>query len=343
MERIDVINYEEELKRNRAKRMLEDKSTLATSILGATSIASTAVVDSVIMKLLNLGIAGMELYSLKKEWKKQEIEEKFLLRDMLRTTTTYQELDKEYRQYVKDVAELIRYVGLSSSKEVLLYLQALMETGHFAKNNDHKYQLFEHERDLVPELFGAKVLTGRSVCRHMSSFFVDVMKELKYTAANINTTPGSEQPIEDAINGKTKLSHQVVGIVECGRKLVFDPTCGAFAAESKDLDTSNLQFEICQVVIPEKKFFLMMSPYSEYINPNNEQVCTTMNKTKLGRMTYGEVKYLKNKIERVLQGNDYNQRLFYASHEGQRKRIESLYQEIMPYSSKPIERHLVRK
>ena len=214
-------------------------------------------------------------------------------------TTTYQELDKEYRQYVKDVAELIRYVGLSSSKEVLLYLQALMETGHFAKNNDHKYQLFEHERDFVQELYGAKVLTGRSVCRHMSSFFVDVMNELKYTAANICTTPPLLQPIEDVINGKSQLNHQVVGIVECGRKLVFDPTCGEFSAESKDLDTPNIQFEICQVVIPETKLFLMMSPYSEYINPNNEQACTTMNKTKLGRITSEEVKYLKNKIERV--------------------------------------------
>ena len=71
-----------------------------------------------------------------------------------------------------------------------------MELGYFSKQMNHQYKIFEHESEYLEELLGAKVATGTSVCRHMSSFMADVMNELGYTAANISCTINKEDPIK---------------------------------------------------------------------------------------------------------------------------------------------------
>ena len=40
---------------------------------------------------------------------------------------------KDVQKYIKDVAKLVKYVGLPSAKENVVYIHALMELGYFAK------------------------------------------------------------------------------------------------------------------------------------------------------------------------------------------------------------------
>ncbi len=344
MEQIDVMKYEEELKKGRLKRMFQKRQTLTTTLIGAVNATNAIISDTDFFRAFSIIIAGIELIELKKYWKQEGKAEEAQLFEMLRGTTTYKELEEEYNNYVKDVAKLIRNVGLTSAKETVLYLQGLMESGCFAKNRKHQYKNYQYEADYLIELSGAKVVTGTCVCRHMSSFFVDVMNELGYIAANVTVTEDHDDPVKRIQKRNVILNHAVAAIVDNGQKFLFDPTHGVFAALPQDFDFSEIEsILVSQYVIPDKKQYLIMSPELRLLNFGREEQCKKVNTTKLATISIGEVKYLRDKIEKVLKGNHYNQMQFLLSHERQRQRIESLYQELMPYSENPIERHIVRK
>ena len=74
-----------------------------------------------------------------------------------------------------------------------------------------------------------------------------------------------------------------------------------------------------------------------------DKMSDIINTTKLAKMSVYEVKYLREKIERVLQGNMHNQFAFHVMYEPQRQRIEALYKELLPYSDEEITSHIVRK
>ena len=344
MEQIDVLKFEEDLKKGRLKRMMHDRSSITAAIIGVAQIPTMFINDIHFFRAMACFVAGIEIATLKRHWKRQEIIENAQTIDMLRSTTTYNELKSEYEQYVKDVAELIRYVGLKSAKEVVMYLQGLMELGYFSKGMKHQYQLFKHENDYLVEVSGAKVLTGTSVCRHMAAFFVDVVSQLGYTAANQSATPEDENPVRRIQKKGVIIDHAVATIVEDGQRFLFDPTCGFYAGLPQDFDFTDIEsIHVSQYVTPNRKKYLIMCPDLSILNYQRPIQCGIVNQTKLMTITPGEVEYIRDKIQKVLNGNMRNQFEFHVTHEKQRRQIEQLYQELMPYSQEPIKEYKVRK
>lgn len=346
MEQIDVIKYRKELKKERPKRLLHDRQALFAAIVGAANLPSAILNESAFFRAFSAFVIGLEISQLRRRWKKQEIIEEYKVAEMLRETSTYQELKNEYDSYVKDVAMLIKSAGLKSAKEVISYLQGLMENGFFAKNMKHQYQKYEYEREYLEELCGVKIVTGKCVCRHMSSFFVDVMNELGYTAANVSCAVCEEKddPIKLMQRNKVTLNHAVAGVVDQGQKFLFDPTNGNYIGLPQDFDFKPIEsIHVAQYAIKEKKRYLIMNPHSETLNFGRYEEGERMNCTKLATISPYEVKYIREKIEKVLTGNMPNQLMFYMEHEPQRAKIELLYRDIMPFGDEPIKKHLVRR
>ena len=344
MEQIDVIAYEKDLKKNRFKRLTQNKQAISAAAIGVAQLPSIFFNDLPFFKIFGGVVIGLEFSLLRKYWKRERIAEETQTIEMLRTTTTYKELMDEYKKYIKDTAKLVKSAHLQSVKENVVYIHALMELGYFAKQMDHKYQLFKYEREYLEEVIGAKVVTGRSVCRHMSSFVVDVLNELGYTAANVSCTLNEDDPVKRIKKGNVELDHSIVGVADKGTKFLFDATNGNFVAVPVDFDFTEIEsIHVSQFVIPDKKKYLIVCPHMRTLNFGREKQCEIINTTKLAKMSVYEVKYLREKIERVLQGNMHNQFAFHVMHEPQRQRIEALYKELLPYSDKEITSHIVRK
>lgn len=344
MEQIDVIQYEKDLKKQRLKRLMKNKQALSAAFIGAAQIPSIIFNDMTFFKVFGGAVIGLEFSLLRRYWKREKVTEETQTIEMLRTTTTYKELMDEYQKYIKDVAKLVKYVGLPSAKENVVYIHALMELGYFAKQMDHKYKLFKNEREYLEELIGAKVVTGTSVCRHMSSFMVDVLNELGYTAANISCTPHDEDPVKRIQKGNVILDHSVVGVADKGTKFLFDATNGNFAATPVNFDFTEIEsIHVSQFVIQDRTKYLIVCPKLDTLNFGREEQCKVLNSTKLCTMSTYEVDYLREKITKVIQGNMFRQYAFLQSHEQQRRKIETLYQELLPYSEEEIKTHIVRK
>lgn len=344
MEKIDVIAYEKELKKSRFKRLMKNKQAISAAAIGLAQIPTIFLNDLTFFKIFGGVVIGLEFSLLKRYWKREGIEEETQTIEMLRTTTTYNELMTEYQKYIKDVAKLVKMVGLKSAKENVVYLHGLMELGYFSKQMDHKYQLFKNEREYLVELCGAKVTTGTCVCRHMSAFMSDVMNELGYTAANVSCTLNEDNPVKRIQKGNVTLDHSVLAVVDDGYKFLFDATNGNFVATPVDFDFTEIEsILVSQYVIPDKKKYLIVCPKMGTLNFNREKQCEIINTSKSCTMSVYEVNYLRDKIEKVLQGNMFHQFAFFQLHEVQRKRIEELYKELLPYSDEEIKEHIVRK
>jgi hypothetical protein len=323
---------------------MKNKQAITAAAIGVAQIPSIILNDLSFFKIFGGVVIGLEFSMLRKYWKKEKIAEETQTMAMLRTTTTYKELMDEYQKYIKDVAKLVKIVGLNSAKENVVYIHALMELGYFAKQMDHQYRLYKYERDYLSELCGAKVVTGKSICRHMSSFIVDVMNELGYTAANVSCTVNEDDPVKRIQKGNVELDHAVVAVADKGTKFLFDATNGNFIALPVDFDFTEIEsIHVSQYVVPEKKRYLIVCPLMETLNFGREKQCKILGSTKLCKMSVYEVNQLREKIERVLHGNMHNQFAFHIMHEPQRRKIENLYQELLPDNDEEITSHIVRK
>lgn len=343
MKQIDLISLNKELLRTRPQRMLKSKQTLIASIVASVQIPSIVLNETPIFKILGTSIIGFELLVLKKEWKKEKINDDQEIISILRNSNTYQELVEEYHKYIEDIAKLIKETGLSSSKEVLLYLHKLIQSGYFSEYMKHTYYSFKYEKDMLTELLGAKVATGKTVCRHTSSFIVDIMNTLGYTAANISCRLSDKDPVKQIQRNNVKLNHAVAGILSEDTKVLFDSTCGVFAALPQDFDFKEIEsIHVSQYVTPIKKKYLIMCPQMQYINYGRDNECKTLNTTKLATITYEEVEKLQTRIDKLFKEQEKNNYDFYISHEEQIKKIKSLYQELLPYSDKRIKKHTIR-
>ena len=345
MEEIDILKYQQDLKRTRVKRILKDKKTIISL---AISLANISLLSSDIksVQAFSIFLIWLESRSLRQKWYKEAAPEDDMIINLLRTTKTYEECKKEYQEYIKEIAKLIKKINFPSSKDAILYLQLLLETGHFSKYMNHKYKMFSEEKDYLIELCGAKVTTGTTVCRHQASFFTDVLNELGYTAATISVVEtSSKDPVAVAKKySQIKWNHAVTSVSENGRMYLFDPTRGKFAAMPSNINKKELEAILVSQIVgePEPRYFIM-NPRSKIINYNREKQLTTINASKMMTISSGEYEFLKNKAELVYKGNSHNQFKFFQEQEKRREKIAQLYQELCPYGDKPIKKWIVRK
>ena len=260
---------------------------------------------------------------------------------MLRTTTVYYELLNEYQNFILDVASLVKNTDLSTPKEIVLYLYNLIECGFLSQNNNHQYKKFSYEREKLLELCGARVATGTSVCRHSSTFIVDVMNQLGYTAANVSC-----RSVDESLIDKRKIifNHCVLAVSENNSKFLFDTTSGDFIAKSRNLDWKDLEsFEVMEYVLPILKQYLIINPNMASINFGRKEQCQKIMDSSLCSMSPQEVFELIIKIDELCERQNSNHKLFYQEHKRQLDNISNLYQELQPYSDEKILKHVIRK
>lgn len=338
MAELDVLELQKSLKKERLVRMLKDKRVL--TLLGACGIQLIPIflINDNVTRSLSAFAIGAEITIIRHCYRSEGIKDEAVIIEKLRETEIYKECKEEYNAYIKEVASLIRDTGIKSSKEAVQYLQFLMEEGFFAPNKKHQYKKYAYCKEYLAELCGAKVLSGTSVCRHMSSFFVDVLSELNYTAANLSVITTNNDPVKLVKRGIPKWTHAVTAISEEGKMYLFDPTCGMFSSLPKDISFEEIEsIFVSQAVTEEEKKYYIMNPDSFVINYGRATELTQVLHSKPSQITKEELEYIRNKVSRIFRGNITNQFAFYFKNEAQRRDITQKVKELSPYSDKRIE------
>lgn len=346
MEEINMLQYQEELKKGRLHRVLKNNGKARVALAAACAqMPGLFIPDNDFLHAFLVILTITELKYINLEIKRQQNPEIELMATKMRTTSTYHECVKEYNQYIKEVARLIRHLGFTSSKDVVTYLQILLETGHFSKNMNHRYKKFKHEIEYTTELCGARVLSGKSVCRHMSTFFADVLTQLGYTAANIQVIATEKDPVKIATNEYRRSNHAIVGVMDQGQKFMFDPTSGLFTTPARGISYDTPESVLISEYVDSnpKKRYVIIDPKSRELNPQRAQQVKALNIAKEMTITQGEAEFLKNKAEIIYRGNVHNQYQFFISQEERREKITKLYSELCPYSDSSIKEWTLKK
>ncbi len=262
----------------------------------------------------------------------------------LESTVTYYECEQEYNAYIKEIANFIKSFGFSSSIDCIAYIRLLLASGHFSENHIHIYKLFEYEKTEVMSLCGARVTTGKSVCRHQSSFIVDILTELGYESAVMSVVATKEKdPIKEATSKKISFNHAVVGVTEKNRLYLYDPTNGCYCALPKNIDPKKAIQHAVYEYVTLKRQYLIGNPNFQFLNHGDkEKTIKTIRNSTPRILTIEEIKLAEAKSELIYLGSMKKQYAFYEARREMVERISQLYKILIPHSDTPIKSWTLR-
>ena len=167
-----------------------------------------------------------------------------ILYTALRNTDTYKQCIELYNNYIYDYIRFLHSLGITDSDEIAIAYKKMLDNGYLSYKKYHHYDnRFQHiykkklssaEFMELNELEGCYIVTGASVCRHMSSFLTDLESRAGYTSHNSYVT---------VIKKKVKTScldanHQITLIADRDLYYGYCPVSGYFI-ELDDLDETN--------------------------------------------------------------------------------------------------------
>lgn len=325
--------------------MIKDHRNLKHMALTASAATAFSIACEPYTLLLLMIIYTHNLIKLLQISKERSEEINTLRKLQFRNTQTYKECKEEYDKVIKKTASLIRRLGLNSSKEICVFIGELINQGYLSETgkNQFKSHIFDKERYL-PELAGAKVLTGKCVCRHYAPLTADVLTELGYEACNILVTQiTSDIPLIQFVM-HTLPNHVIVGVYEDGQKYTYDPTWECLGTKDESISDYNRQKNnIVKTVEPNSKSYGFIRKPNFTANYSKEELQLKMHSSPLETITLEESIALKEKIQRIIDQHECDIAEFVADNRPSMIRTSNLYQELFPSSDRPIKKWLIRK
>ena len=116
------------------------------------------------------------------------------IKDFIMNSVDYRILEEKYYDYICDLARFMQTQGISDGPGVAYLYQFMLDKGYLSYSKEHKYNQSlinkknrknSHKYE-IEDLWGCRVATGASVCRHMSSLLVDLENAIGNHAHNVS-------------------------------------------------------------------------------------------------------------------------------------------------------------
>lgn len=297
------------------------------------------VFPSVILTITSLyrSIYNLQLdYSNKKNIKRE-------IEAAVRNTDTYKICLEEYKSYLEKLSSFMKNnLGITDVCLVANIFFNMLENGLLSYNKSHcysNYPLYETYYDL-PELYGCRIATGNSVCRHRASFIVDLEQSLNNNAYYATNFPVNKKSIylNPPDLSDYFLCHAISILKDDKDSLyIFDPTMNFWStnlSSMKDIEGKEyITYENGDYVffIPKNSVF---NSYIESDNPVFIDITKKYDKSnERNQLIFNDYIYDKLKEE-------CNQ--FYLDTKEQLFKIKYSYEEIVPLTKNKVKKHIIR-
>lgn len=150
--------------------------------------------------------------------------------EKIRLQKSFQVFYKEYQQLLSSYSKFLTDIKITSPTDISVFYRNCLKDGYLSVTRDNIFEnLTEgYEALLPPEIIGARITTGSSVCKNNASFLVDVMRKKEITSSNLLVAiKKSRIPSLLALinsNYKDSYNHQIVGYIENDELVIYDPT-----------------------------------------------------------------------------------------------------------------------
>lgn len=222
----------------------------------------------------------------------------------IKQTEEYQTCIKEYKEFVKNLASLIKYLKIENPKEIIVFYEILLNSGLLSKKSEetgkfhHEYRLYKHEINPMEELSGARIASGKTVCRHQSAMLIDLLNELGIKACNISCKHVGLKEAKKLIKRKSKdYNHSIVGIIENDNKYLFDCTIDTFAEVSQEKKHKNSLAN--NIEVDDNYYYLSKKCIN--INENLKEIRKQFDTIKNSQIDKNELATIRKKIEELFE------------------------------------------
>ena len=233
MEPVDVLEIKKQMEQNcTVGNFLKKPGCVVNTVTMVGFQAASLTTPNVPFDLLCLLVSGYNLFKLFRKWDRHKnIYTRLALK--LENTPVYSRMCENYFTYLHKLAQFLRKFEIKDTKELLCLLEILMKEGYYSYDFSHEYHKYKHNTGEMSGTTGAHVVTGKCVCRHMASFFSDLLYKCKIDSCNISARVRYEDEVKEFLKGrKQEFNHAVVGIVEDDSRFIFDPTNDVFVGSS---------------------------------------------------------------------------------------------------------------
>lgn len=209
-------------------RFLTDKSNIISAAAFATGLGLTnASSDPGVLLPMITGAAG---YAMVSSFFKAVKETKKFSRDyrieLIRNTQEYNECLDTYYNLVNEVASLMYDLGIRDSLDIAMFYNELLYNGYLSATGEFTYHKYDVDKDYCQELYGARVTSGRAVCRHMAMNLKDIYDAYGYTASYL-AVKGAKGNFGGYLDSRLmphRMNHAVVCVKDRYGKYIVDPT-----------------------------------------------------------------------------------------------------------------------
>ncbi len=238
---MDLIKYKNRVDNHQGLYYMLDSSNIPTAcslLVGLGGMAFFHNPNNVLVYSPFVIFNSLVLFQKYRSFKKSRVSVTgSYLFDKVVKSEEYYECDELYKKYIKSVAEFLKEFNFSSSKELLIFMETLLQTGIFSQDFRHQYHYYKNYYEYVTSLMGAAVLTGASVCRHMSAFFSDILTEYGIPSSFVTVRTSEEKTAKDVLDEwLISYKHAVVGIDNGANKFLFDVVDGSFVSSTGEVD-----------------------------------------------------------------------------------------------------------
>ena len=183
-----------------------------------------------------IGSAVIVLYTilLIKKWYNPFTNDEIIIQNLI-NSNTYKELMKEYDEYISHIAAYLKKLPLNSSIELLFYLENMMASNFLSTGHNFEYKNFANDYEVLSILSGARVATGKAVCRHYSAFFSDILNKVGYEACvNKGLAFSNNPPTDEDLLASQIYNHALVSVIDNSERFIYCPTSNAFFDDFND-------------------------------------------------------------------------------------------------------------
>lgn len=142
-------------------------------------ISEILIISPIIIYFMN----KLELKKIKRQISEVTTHE---IKELIKESDEYKELNEEYKNYIFSLANFMKSQGITDGPKVAFLYQHMLNLGYLSYPKSHKYNHSLSNKEImrnahkyeIADLWGARVITGSSVCRHMSSLLTDLENEI---------------------------------------------------------------------------------------------------------------------------------------------------------------------
>ena len=171
-----------------------------------------------------IGFGGMFSHNIDKNIKNYNLNN---LIDKINNSSQKEECQKLYQEYISKLGNLLKEhstddTAFSQSQLFYELLKVSIFTNSEEKYQDFKYDI-ESRKKCITDIYGARVLTGASVCRHKASMLTDVLESIGHKTLNLKVYMFNNNIKDNYILNK-KANHLVTGVISDNGRFIYDPT-----------------------------------------------------------------------------------------------------------------------